>query len=441
MATYLSPGVYVHEVPSGIAPIVGVGTSTAGFIGIFADTLQIPMENPDYDPSKKSTATETETEAADPADSTAGAVRRRTARAAIPANSPFITKDFKPVDAGEIKLVTNKSECKRLLGDFSNDDGQCKLLHAVNGFFDNGGTRCYVVRVKDKSKLMSVALERFESIDEIAIVAAPGITDSDVRSAIISHCEKMGDRFAILDCAEESESDGMFDRTKLGEPTDTNYGAVYTPWFSVFDPALKITVPEGTGKRFIPPSGHIAGIYARVDAERGVHKAPANEVIRGVASPADLKYRLSKGQQDGLNPVGINCIRYMNGNVRVWGARTLGGDRNGEWKYISVRRLFLYLRESIDKGTQWVVFEPNTPNLWAKIILNVSAYLTNVWRDGALFGNTPQEAFYVKCDAETNPAEIRDLGQVVTEIGVAIARPAEFVVFKISQWQAGAGGE
>ena len=181
----------------------------------------------------------------------------------------------------------------------------------------------------------------------------------------------------------------------------------------------------------MPPSGHVAGIYARVDTNRGVHKAPANEVVLGALG---LKYNVSKATQDGLNPDGINCIRELNGNIRVWGARTIGGDANGEWRYVNVRRLFLFLRESIDEGTQWVVFEPNTPDLWSKITRNITAFLTNVWRAGALFGNTPQEAFYVKCDAETNPPEVRDAGQVVTEIGVAVVKPAEFVIFKISQW-------
>jgi phage tail sheath protein FI len=168
-----------------------------------------------------------------------------------------------------------------------------------------------------------------------------------------------------------------------------------------------------------------------VDAERGVHKAPANVVIRGALTVQKL---LSKADQDGLNPDGINIIRLFDNNVTVWGARTLGGDKNNEWKYINIRRLFLFLRESIDEGTQWVVFEPNDTSLWAKITRNVSAFLTNVWQSGALFGNTPQEAFYVKCDEETNPPEVRDLGQVVTEIGVAVVKPAEFVIFRISQW-------
>ncbi len=162
-----------------------------------------------------------------------------------------------------------------------------------------------------------------------------------------------------------------------------------------------------------------------------MHKAPANEPVLGALG---LKYKISKAQQDGLNPQGVNCIRDLNGNIRVWGGRTIGGDANGEWKYINVRRLFLFLRESIDEGTQWVVFEPNSPALWAKIRRNVNAFLTNVWRSGALFGNTANEAFYVKCDEETNPPEVRDLGQVVTEIGVAVVKPAEFVIFRISQW-------
>ena len=176
------------------------------------------------------------------------------------------------------------------------------------------------------------------------------------------------------------------------------------------------------------PTGHIAGIYARVDEQRGVHKAPGNEVILGAL---DLKYYIGKPKQELLNPQGVNCIRNLNGNIVVYGARTIGGDKNGEWKYINVRRVFLYIKESIDEGTQWVVFEPNDYSLWGKITLNVSAFLTNVWRSGALFGATAQEAFYVKCDEETNPSEVRELGQVVIEVGVAITRPAEFVIFRI----------
>ena len=161
-----------------------------------------------------------------------------------------------------------------------------------------------------------------------------------------------------------------------------------------------------------------------------MHKAPANAVVRGAL---EVKYYISRPKQELLNPQGVNCIRIMNGAVAVWGARTIGGDRNGEWKYINVRRFAGFLEESIDEA-QWVVFEPNDPTLWSKIRLNITAFLMNVWRNGALFGTTPEEAFYVKCDEELNPPEVRDLGQVITEIGVAIVRPAEFVIFRIAQF-------
>ncbi len=415
-ATYLSPGVYVEEVPSGSAPIAGVGTSTAGFIGVIPNDLKIPKVNPSYDPSQPTSDT----------------------------NKIYTEEDFDGlVDAGTVKLCTNFGEFKKFFGDFSTNTNQRQLAHAVYGFFNNGGTRCYVVRVAAAGDITADFLTRtFEPIDEIAIVAAPGITDSAVRTAITTHCQqKTQDRVAIFDCLETVETDGNLDLTKLNKgatdlPSNSKYAAFYFPWIQVFDPATKIITPSGDGRIYVPPSGHMAGIYARVDAQRGVHKAPANETVLGAL---DLKYNISKNQQDGLNPQGVNCIRSLNGNIRVWGARTIGGDANGEFKYINVRRLFNYLRESIDEGTQWVVFEPNTPELWAKITRNVNAFLTNVWSTGALFGNTPEEAFYVKCDAETNPPEIRDAGQVVTEIGVAITKPAEFVIFRLSQW-AGPGG-
>jgi phage tail sheath protein FI len=283
------------------------------------------------------------------------------------------------------------------------------------------------------------ALINFEAIDEIAIVAAPGLAGTDTdgknsRTELIAHCKvKTQDRFVLFDSPETVETSGsldltLFDPKKTGHvvPPFSDYAAFYFPWIQVFDPVAG-------GAIFAPPSGHIAGIYARVDNSRGVHKAPANEPVLGAL---DLKYRISKAQQDGLNPQGVNCIRDLNGNITLWGARTVGGDANADLKYINVRRTLLFLRESIDEGTQFVVFEPNTPALWQKITRNVSAFLTNVWRSGALFGTTPQEAFFVKCDAETNPAELREVGQVVTEIGVAIVRPAEFVIFRISQFTA-----
>jgi uncharacterized protein len=417
---YRSPGVYVEEVPSAVQAIAGVGTSTAGFIGVVPDTINIPSPNPNYDPTQESS----------------------------PENLPYITTAFAVSDrvkAGEVKLCTNFSDFKRFFGDFSTDAGQNTLAHAVYGFFNNGGTRCYVVRVVGESDITANFLQQtFEAIDEIAIVAAPGVIDDAVRDAIVTHCaEATQDRFAILDSPEvveaETQTTGVSfpDLTKLDPtnaqnilPNNSNYAAFYFPWIQVFDPARRITEPNVNGRKYVPPSGHIAGIYARVDSTRGVHKAPANEPIFGALG---LKYSLSRNQQDGLNPQGVNCIRDINGNIRVWGARTLGGDQNGEFRYINVRRLLLFLRESIDEGTQFAVMEPNDRNLWAKITRNVTAFLTTVWRSGALFGATPQEAFYVRCDETTNTPEDRELGRVVTEIGVAVVRPAEFVIFRLSQ--------
>lgn len=415
MPQYLSPGVYVEEIPSAVQAIAGVGTSTAGFIGIVPDSITIPAPNPDYDPTQ-------------PTDLSTSP----------PTNPPFVTSAFSPAAAGDVKLCTNFGEFKRFFGDFSTDANHRNLAHAVYGFFNNGGTRCYVARVAAVTGI-AAALDKFAAVDEIAIVAAPGLTDDSTRSAIVTHCaQTTQDRFAILDSAEVVEKDGDVDLTLLDPsnnanilPDNSDYAAFYFPWIAVFDPATKIQDPASDGLIYVPPSGHIAGVYARTDANRGVHKAPANEPVLGALG---LKYTISKAQQDGLNPQGVNCIRDLNGNIRVWGARTAGGDKNGAVKFINVRRLLIFLRESIDEGTQWVVFEPNDSSLWAKITRNVTAFLTNVWQSGALFGNTPQQAFYVKCNAETNPPEARELGQVITEIGVAIVKPAEFVVFRISQF-------
>jgi phage tail sheath protein FI len=252
-----------------------------------------------------------------------------------------------------------------------------------------------------------------------------------VQENIVTHCENLTSRFAILDSPVLPDAANLDKASIQGDLGDSEYAGLYFPWIWVFDPATQIMQPDAEGEILCAPSGHLAGIYARVDYSRGVHKAPANEVVRGAL---DLDHHLSKNMQDGLNPYGINCIRRINDNYTVWGARTLGGDANTDLKYINVRRTLIFIRESIDRGTQWVVFEPNDRSLWAKIVRNVSAFLTTVWRDGALFGSTPQEAFYVKCDDETNPPENRDLGRVTTEIGVAIVRPAEFVIFRVSQW-------
>jgi phage tail sheath protein FI len=183
----------------------------------------------------------------------------------------------------------------------------------------------------------------------------------------------------------------------------------------------------------VPPSGHIAGIWARTDATRGVHKAPANEPIRGALN---LTYHLTRAELGELNQAGINCIRFFaQEGIRVWGARTLADDP--EWRYLNVRRLFNMIEESVAENTRWIVFEPNDYTLWKSIRRDISAFLTGLWRDGALMGQTPEQAFFVKCDAETNPPDVIDRGMVVTLIGIAPVKPAEFIVFRIAQHRSG----
>ncbi|WEV24274.1 phage tail sheath family protein [Streptomyces sp. 71268] len=274
-----------------------------------------------------------------------------------------------------------------------------------------------------------------ESIDEITMVAVPdlmsayqrGDLDAEglrtVQLAVISHCEQMGDRVALLDSPPGLTAQQMRAWRRDEAGYDSRFATLYYPWVRVFDPAAGRNAT-------VPPSGHIAGLWARSDAERGVHKAPANEVIRGAT---DLELRLSKGEQDLLNPIGVNCVRAFPGRgIRVWGARTLSSDP--AWRYLNVRRLFNYLEESILLGTQWVVFEPNDDRLWSSIRRNISAFLSEEWRRGALFGRTAAEAFYVKCDRDNNPQESIDQGRVVCEIGVAPVKPAEFVVFRLAQF-------
>ncbi len=379
MATsYLSPGVYVEEVDRGTKPLEMVGTSTVGFIG----------------------------------ESTVG-----------PVNEPV--------------FCTNWSQYTKHFGDFQHSE---YMAHAVYGFFNNGGGRCFVLNVgagDPEKKVASKAalyigtdngpgtrtgLKSFEDVEEINIVCAPGQTDPAIQDAVLSHCENMRYRFAILDSPEVIEKGGV---DKLPKPRDSKYGAYYFPWIEVYDPYK--------GNVFQPPSGYMAGVYARSDGERGVHKAPANELVRGALG---LRYNITKGEQDILNPKGINCIRnFTNRGIRVWGARTISSDAS--WRYINVRRLFNMVEQSIEIGTQWAVFEPNDQRLWKRITRDLTAFLMRLWRQGALFGKTPEEAFYVKCDEETNPPEVIDAGQLICEIGMCPVKPAEFVVFRIGQMPSG----
>lgn len=405
MATYLSPGVYIEEVDRGTKPIEAVGTSTAAFIG----------------------------------ESALG-----------PTNEPV--------------LVTNWAQYSRIFGDFRHSQ---HMAHAVYGFFNNGGSKAFVCNVaektvtpeefdkkgadskpaeakgdgktpatapaapagparsnpalyigKDEGPGRRTGLNVFNDILEISLVAAPGQTEPAIQDAVLSHCENMKYRFAVLDAPEELGREGV---AKLPKPRDSNYGAYYFPWIQVYDPEK--------GNIYVPPSGHMAGVYARSDSERGVHKAPANEIVRGALG---LKYSISRAEQDFLNPRGINCIRNMGDRgIRIWGARTVSSDPS--WRYINVRRLFIMVEQSIEIGTQWVVFEPNDHTLWKRVKRDITAFLKRVYGSGALMGKTPEEAFFVKCDEETNPPEVVDAGQMVCEIGLAPVKPAEFVIFRIGQ--------
>ncbi len=265
--------------------------------------------------------------------------------------------------------------------------------------------------------------EGFKQIPEISIMCVPDAEREDALTEdLIDHCEEMDDRFAIIHAAQTDTNIG-----ELRPPRDTDMAAIYYPWVKARNPETGI-VEE------IPPGGHIAGIYARSDSTHGVHKAPANEVIRGIT---DIQRPVTDGEQEVLNPRGVNCIRSFRGRgIRVWGARTC--TSNPSWKYINVRRLFLFLRGSIEQGTQWVVFEPNNEELWARVEQTIRNFLTDVWEDGALMGTTPDEAFFVTCDRSTMTQSDIENGRLICEIGVAPTRPAEFVIFRISQWTADA---
>jgi phage tail sheath protein FI len=398
MPIYLAPDIYVEEVSGGARPIEAVGTSTAGFVGV--------------------------------------APNERAHR-----NEPV--------------AINNWAQFVREF--VAEGSASTDLSQAVYGFFLNGGSRCYVVNVGAGNPLSGsergaaqpsrTGLDTLEQIDEIAIVAAPGFTDAASYDALLSHCEQLQDRVAILDAplevpqlsqltqvasassgrrGAEAESDqpaGLRPRQ-----SDNGYGAFYFPRITVRDPLAPDQLVS------VPPSGHIAGIWARTDAARGVQKAPANEGVRGALN---LSYRLTRAEQGELNSAGVNCLRFFGREgIRVWGARTLAAS-SSEWRYLNVRRLFNMIKESIANSTRWIVFEPNDFTLWKSIRRDITAFLTGLWRDGALMGRTPEEAFFVKCDEETNPPDVIDAGIVVTLIGIAPVKPAEFIVFRISQKQSG----
>jgi phage tail sheath protein FI len=309
---------------------------------------------------------------------------------------------------------------------------------AVRGFFANDGQLCYVLGLGGSTPADLIAgLAQIAAADMIDLVCAPDImrpaqpgADLDPRAvramqkALLDHCAQQGNRFAILDALPGGDPRGVLAQRTALSGSD---GGLYYPW---------VGIAEGVGQtpRFVPPCGHVAGVFSRSDRATGVHKAPANELL---AEVIDLERDLTNADQAGLNHAGVNCIRSFPGRgIRVWGARTLSGE--SAWTYINVRRLFLTAGRWIERNLIGMSFEPNSPRLWARIERELKGYFQQLYERGALHGASPEEAFYVKCDGETNPLEVRDQGVVATEIGLAPGLPAEFVVVRIIHGASGA---
>ena len=263
-------------------------------------------------------------------------------------------------------------------------------------------------------------LQAFQENGNVSIMAIPGITAPEVQASLIAFCENKKSCFAILDVPMELKKTN--DVANFRDMYDSTYAAMYHPWLEMYDAGAKRSA-------YFPPSGAMAGIYARTDTERGVHKAPANEVVRGCTG---LSCAYNEGEQDILNPIGVNLIRAFTGRgIRVWGARTISS--NGLWKYLNVRRLFIYVEESIKANTNWVVFEPNSSALWSRVTRTIESFLATCWRDGALAGSSPSEAFFVECGPTTMTQDDIDNGRLICQIGIAPVKPAEFVIFRITQ--------
>lgn len=264
-------------------------------------------------------------------------------------------------------------------------------------------------------------IQAFIENSDVSLMSVPGVTTPEVQMSLIAHCENMKNRFAVLDMPKDmKKTDELIEYRDM---FDSSYAAFYHPWIQVFDPLSKKNI-------IAPPSGSILGVYARTDNAVGVHKAPANEVLRACTG---LASSYNTAEQDLLNPKGINLIRSFPGRgIRVWGART--ASSNATWKYVNVRRLFIYLEESIRNNTNWVVFEPNTEALWSRVKRTVEMFLASTWRSGALAGSSPSEAFFVDIGKNTMTQDDIDNGRLVCVIGVAPVKPAEFVVFKIGQY-------
>ncbi|MFF8717244.1 phage tail sheath family protein [Streptomyces sp. NPDC015184] len=422
MSSMKPPGVYVTEKSSGVRMVVGTNTSVPAFLGYTKPSAK--------DATDGSVAPFTEAERKTP----------QPVRGWQEFASRYSVKGL----TEELAEATDPAErhvLKRCL----------PLAEAVYGFFANGGTTCYVVGFTSPENAVSVqdlkgdaesrtGLAGLETVPEVSMIAVPSLWDmttdasSDAapdhgegaaRAAEVEkHCTKLRDRLAILDAppGQDPAQVKAFSEKLGARDSDTAaFTTLYYPW---------VTVPGIDGhERTVPPCGHVAGVWARTDAERGVFKAPANQNLRGVRSLPTL---LTDDQHGELNEAGVNCLRvFPDRGLLVWGARTMSTTR--DWKYLNVRRTVSHFADSIQQSTTWAVFEPNDERLWATMRHAVVSFLTDQWRQGALQGRTPDEAFYVICDATNNTSETIAEGKVVCDIGVAPVRPAEFVQFTVTQ--------
>jgi phage tail sheath protein FI len=512
MPSYLTPGVYVEEIPAQSKPIEGVGTSIAAFVGIApGGPVNRPMRISNWTQFAKLYGDPAEPEngpfmpgaylahsvygffqngggvcwivrvggadggqqpqaALPAAGGGGGELLRATAREGVTDQvSIEITPDAPAADAEEGKaeqatyrVVVTAGPQREEFDGLSLKKGRQNVVTKVNAgsalvtLEEVSGAAADAAPREGTYTLSVPAVEpvavdptEFEgdvahrrglgglaAVDEITMLCIPDLATiaqggddtmfRDIQGKMLAHAEAAKDRIAILDPPPDLLPQDVLE-WRMSGPLDSKFATLYYPWLEVMDPLTRRPI-------MVPPSGHMAGVWARSDSTRGVHKAPANEVVLGVNG---LAFQITHDEQGGLNQRGINCIRAFPGRgIRVWGARTLSSDP--EWRYLNVRRLFNYISESIMEGTQWAVFEPNDERLWIRLRISVSSFLTRTWREGALFGATPDEAFYVKCDGETNPPDVIDAGQVVMEIGISPVKPAEFVIFRISQYTAGA---
>jgi phage tail sheath protein FI len=481
MPEYLSPGVYVEEVSSGIKPIEGVGTSTGAFIGVaergpvgtprlitnwtqFTDTFGGFVQEGYLAYSVYQFFNEggTRCYVIRAAKGSATTLKRSETAAlgslTVRANSPgswgdrlgVTIADETPAGGATARTdhfrmaITYRGEVVESYDNLTMDDTKPDhVLKRVDSKWvevvDSGTTRPGNGPATLTGGLSGDTLQTgdwagadgfiaaFDAVDDINIMAIPDAQgDPSVTQAAYTYCANRKDCFFVADTPDGLDAMGVANFRRVTGNFNSSYAALYYPWISVADPLT------GGKAKFTPPSGAIVGTYSHTDVARGVHKAPAGIEVGYLNSAIGVRRQISKGEHDTLNPIGVNVIRTFPGagNV-VWGARTLSAD--SEWKYVNVRRLFLFLEETIDEGTQWVVFEPNTPMLWGKVKRNITAFLTGVWRDGALFGATAAEAFFVKVDAENNPPDVVDAGRLIIEVGVAPVKPAEFVIIRVSQ--------